>query len=107
MHVGFILTKTPSQEGFQSFIKFINIYLGKNDVSVYLLGNGVYCARNGHVKSSQIREILQKARIHAYQGDLLARGIKNEQLIPGIEPFESYKTLILTIMEETDQMLSF
>ncbi len=38
MHVGFILTKTPAEEGFNTFVKFLNVYIRNNDVSIYLLG---------------------------------------------------------------------
>lgn len=107
MHIGFILTKTPAEEGFQTFLKFLNIYLGKEDLSIYLTGNGVYCAIEGHNESLKIHRILRKTKIYAYADDLDARGIKKKQLIPGIEIFENYETLVVAIMEEMDQILSF
>lgn len=107
MHMGFILTKTYTQESFQTFLKFLNIYLDKNDISVFLLGNGVYCARKGHVESEIFIKILEKGKIHACWDDLQARGIMKEQIIPGIETFENYEIMVLSIMEDVDQILSF
>ncbi|OPY27445.1 MAG: DsrH like protein [Methanobacterium sp. PtaU1.Bin242] len=107
MHIGFILTKTPAEEGFQTFLKFINIYLGKEDLSIYLTGNGVYCAIEGYNESLKIHRILRKTKIYAYADDLDARGIKKKQLIPGIKIFENYETLVVALMEEMDQILSF
>jgi len=107
MHIGFILTKTYAQESFQTFLKFLNIYLGKNDISIFLLGNGVFCARNGHSESITFLEILEKGRILACWDDLQARGIGRAQLIPGVETFENYETIVLSIMEDVDEVLSF
>jgi sulfur relay protein TusB/DsrH len=106
MHIGFILTKTSSEEGFNTFIKFINVYLGKEDISVYFMGNGVYNAREGSFRAPDILNILKMARVYASHDDLKARGIKEEQLIKGIETFESYENLVLDIMEKMDQIIS-
>lgn len=107
MRIAAILTRTPTEEGFRTFMKFINVYLEKEDLKIYLLGNGVYCARGGHVISPQIHSILMKAPIYASSEDLRARGIKREQLIPGVNTFESYEELVLVLMEEIDEILSF
>ena len=107
MHMGFILTKTYAQESYQTFLKFLNVYLQKNDVSIFLLGNGVYCAKNGHTDSNIFLRILEKGRIHACWDDLQARGVGREQLIPGVETFENYETMVLSLMEDVDQVLSF
>ena len=106
MHIGFILTKTPSEEGFNTFIKLLSVYLGKEDISVYLIGNGVYTARDGSFKAPDILEILKKARVYASHDDLNARGIKDEQLIRGIKIFKSYDALVLDMMEKMDQIIS-
>jgi len=107
MRMGFILTKTPGEQGFQSFLKFIDIYLGKAALSIYLLGNGVYFARNGHHELAKFHTILNQARIIASLDDLQARGIKKEQLISGVETFENYDDFVLFLMEDLDQVLSF
>jgi sulfur relay protein TusB/DsrH len=106
MHIGFILTKTPSEEGFNIFLKLLSVYIGKEDISIYLIGNGVYTARDGSFRAPDILEILKKARVYASHDDLKARGIKVEQLIRGIEIFESYEILVLDMMEKMDQIIS-
>lgn len=107
MHVGFIVTKTPSEESFNTFSMFINMYMGEEKLSVYLLGNGVYCAVDGHSKSEFMVRILENSMIYACLDDLKARGIREDQLIKGVEPFESYENLVVALMEEIDQVLSF
>ncbi|AXV37629.1 MAG: sulfurtransferase complex subunit TusB [Methanobacteriaceae archaeon] len=107
MRIGFILTKTPSEEGFCTFIKFIKVYIDKEDINVYLLTNGVYCAKRKHLHSDLIQKLLKNCRIFAYLPDLTARGISENQLINGIQVIDSYDEIIVDIMEEMDQILSF
>jgi tRNA 2-thiouridine synthesizing protein B len=107
MHVGFILTKSPSEQGFDTFLKFACLYLFKNQISIYLVGNGVYSARKNHVASDKLKKILQGSKIYANNYDLEARGIKEEELIEGIIPFYQYDQMVIDIMENFDQILSF
>ena len=111
MHVGFILTKTPAEEGFNTFLKFLKIYIGNNNVSIYLLGNGVYCFRKGFSKSETVMDILKDSnksfKIFACLDDLKARGIIVNSLIKDVEPFITYDEMVVDIMENTDQILSF
>ena len=107
MHVGFILTKSPSEEGFATFFKFACLYLFKNQISIYLVGNGVYCARKNHVASDKLKKLLQGSKIYAKNNDLEARGIKEENLIEGIIPFCQYDQMVVDVMENFDQILSF
>ncbi len=44
MHIGFILTKSPSEQGFKTFIDYSKLYVNNDQISIYLLGSGVYCA---------------------------------------------------------------
>jgi sulfur relay protein TusB/DsrH len=106
MHVGFILTKTPVEEGFRTFLKFINIYR-EDQVSIYLLGNGVYCGREGHSESKTIKEILTNSRIYTCLDDIKARGISDNHLINGVKTFESYDDMVIDIMENMDQVMCF
>jgi tRNA 2-thiouridine synthesizing protein B len=107
MHIGFILTKTPAENGFNTFLQFLNLYLGKEDVFIYLVGDGVYCARKGHQKSAQIHRIIEHGQIYALSEDLQARGIAPEHTFPGTKILASYPELVVAIMEEMDQVLTF
>lgn len=107
MRVGFILTRTFTQEGFKSFQKFINVYIGKDEIIVYLIGNGVYCARRDHIQTNYIQSILKHANIYAFYDDLQARGISSEQLESGIKIFYKYQDMIIDMMENLDQVLCF
>ncbi len=107
MRIGFIVTKTPAEYGFKTFLQFIKIYLGKKDVYVYLVGDGVYCARKGHQKSDEIIRIIENGRLYALLEDLQARAITPERTFPGTKILDNYQDLVVAIMEEMDQMLSF
>lgn len=107
MHIGFILTKTPAEEGFNTFLEFVSLYLGKERISIYLLGNGVFCARKGHSKQDEIENLIGCAKIYANSSDLMARGISEENLIEGIKSISGYDGLVVDIMENFDQVLSF
>lgn len=107
MQIGIILTKTPAEQGFNTFLKFAWAYAGKEDLSIYFVGNGVFSARKGHLKEEEIRKLLKNSSIYAYSDDLKARGITEGDLIEGIELFDSYDDLVVDIMENKDQVLSF
>ncbi|MDI6643859.1 MAG: sulfurtransferase complex subunit TusB [Methanobacteriaceae archaeon] len=107
MLIGFIVTKTPLEEGFYTFMKFIDIYVGKDDINVYLLSNGVYSAKSNHLYSERVRKLLKNCNIIAYLPDLEARGISKTQLIEGIQLINNYDDIIIDIMENMDQILSF
>jgi len=107
MHIGLILTKTPAEEGFQTFIQFANLYQGKDEVTIYMIGNGVFCARKGHMNEDKILNLLENSLIYANSNDLNARGIKEDDLIDGIKIIQGYDGLVVEIMEEFDQILSF
>jgi sulfur relay protein TusB/DsrH len=111
MHVGFILTKTPAEEGFNTFMKFLKIYIGNDDVTIYLLGNGVYCFIAKHSKSHAVMSILNDSnntsKIYACLDDLKARGISVDRLTKDVDSFVSYDEMVIDIMENLDQILSF
>lgn len=107
MHIGLILTKTPAEEGFQTFIQFANLYQGKDKVTIYMIGNGVFCARKGHLNEDKILNLLENSLIYANLNDLNARGIKEDDLMDGIKIIQGYDGLVVDIMEKFDQILSF
>ncbi len=106
MHVGFIVTKTPGETGFKTFLNLANLYLGRDEITIYLIGNGVYCARKGH-KSGLLPKIIKNSRVNALRQDLTARGIRDDQLMEGVEIMGGYDEMVHAIMEELDQVLSF
>ncbi|MBI5679328.1 MAG: DsrE family protein [Methanobacterium sp.] len=107
MHIGLILTKTPAEEGFKTFLEFANIYHGKEEISIYFIGNGVFSARKGHSNQGEIEKLIENTQIYANSGDLKARGIEKDDLIGGIMLLEGYDDLVINIMEKFDQILSF
>ncbi len=107
MHIGYILTKTPSEKGFNSFLKFVELYQNKNQLSIYLVGNGVYCARKDNMAFDKIKNLLNDSKIYANSDDLKARGISIENLINGIIQFSHYDQMVIDIMDNFDQVLSF
>ena len=110
MKLGFILTKTPSEEGFRTFLKFLEIYIANEDVSIYLLGNGVYCFVEGQSKSLRLMNMLQKSKaskIYACLDDLKARGLNANKLFDYVESFDTYDKIVHDIMENMDQVFSF
>lgn len=109
MRLGFLLTKTPSEEGYNTFLKFIKIYAG-HDLTIYLLGNGVYNFRMNYEPSEHLMELLKNSpslRIYVCEDDLEARGIATETLFEGVMLFKTYDTLVVDIMENQDQIFSF
>jgi sulfur relay protein TusB/DsrH len=107
MRIAFLITKTPQEEGFNSFIKILNLYEDTHDIYLYLMGNGVYCATHGHVHADLIREMAQKHNVMASNDDLLNRGLAEKHLIKGVEVLLSYEDFVVDIMEEIDQVFSF
>lgn len=109
MRLGFLLTKTPSEEGYNTFLKFIEIYAA-NDLTIYLLGNGVYNFRMNYGPSEHLMELLENSpshSIYACEDDLEARGIGKETLFEGVVTFKTYDTIVVDIMENQDQIFSF
>ena len=107
MKIAFIITKTPQEEGFNSFIKLLNLYVDNQDIHIYLIGNGVYNAVHGHVHADLIHGLAQKNTVLAYEKDLNARGLDNENLIPGVIIFPDYGDMVVDIMENRDQVFNF
>jgi sulfur relay protein TusB/DsrH len=109
MHVGFILTKTPAEEGFNTFLKFLKIYIRNDDVTIYLLGNGVYCVIAKHSKFQTLTNILKTSNTNVYAclDDLKARGISVSSISKDVNSFVSYDEMVIDIMENLDQVFSF
>ena len=107
MLITFIITKTPQEESFNNFLKLLNLYLGREEVFIYLIGNGVYGALHGHIHADLIHTLAQQYEVHAFKGDLKARGLLEKNLIEEIKLFDNYDDFVEFIMEKTDQIFSF
>jgi len=111
MNLGFILTKTPAEEGYNTFIKFLKLYSETDDIIIYLIGNGVYNFRKGHNPSNAVMKLIENSKnsikIYSCLDDLKARGINVETLLKGVMAFESYDSMVVDIMENMDQVYTF
>lgn len=107
MKIAFIITKTPQDETFNNFIKILNLYVDNNDINVYLIGNGVYNAVQGHVHTDLIHRLAKKNIILVYEKDLKARGLGDRNLITGVIIFPDYGDMVVDIMENRDQIFNF
>lgn len=106
MHIGFILTKSSSEQGFKTFIDFSLLYVDNDNVSIYLVGNGVYCARKSY-SNLDLEVIFENSKVYVYVNDLIARGIGTEQIKDGITAFSQYDDVIIDVMENFNQVVSF
>lgn len=104
MNIGFILTKNSSEEGFKTFIELSKLYIKTNHVSIYLIGNGVYCARKN--SDSNVGRIFKESNVYAYKNDLEARGIHENQLKKRIILFEDYEKMVTDVMRNFQQVIS-
>lgn len=111
MVIGFILTKTPAEEGYNTFIRFLDLFIESDNIIIYLLGNGVYNFRKMHLPSEELMKRLngskRESKIFACLDDMKARGINEEMLLGDVVTFESYNELILNLMEKMDQVFTF
>lgn len=106
MHIGFILTKSPSEQGFKTFTDYSQLYIDNDQISVYLVGNGVYCSRKGYCNS--VLEILFKnSKVYVSLNDLKARGIEKDQIKKGLVLFSEYTDLVIDVMENLNQVITF
>lgn len=106
MHIGFILTKSTSEPGFKTFIDFSKLYINNDQISIYLVGNGVYCARKDY-SNSDLEMIFESSTIYVYENDLKARGIEEEQIKDVLIVFSKYDDMVTDVMENFNQAVSF
>ncbi|OPX59606.1 MAG: Protein TusB [Methanobacterium sp. PtaB.Bin024] len=106
MHIGFILTKSPSEQGFETFLDFSKLYVNTDQISTYLVGNGVYCAHKNY-SNSDLEMVFESSTVYVYENDLKARGIKEEQIKDGLIVFSKYDDMVTDVMENFNQAVSF
>ncbi len=105
MNIGFILTKSPFEQVFKTFMDFAQLYVHKDQISIYLVGNGVYCARN--YPNPDLDRLFNNSKVYVLSNDLKARGIKDDQVKEGLMVFHEYDDLVIDVMENFDQVVSF
>lgn len=106
MHIGFILTKSPFEQGFQTFMDFAQLYLHNDQISIYLVGNGVYGARKNY-QNPDLDILFKNSKVYVHGDDLKARGIQEEQVKEGLMVFHLYDDLVVDVMENFHQVVSF
>ncbi|EKF86211.1 DsrH/TusB family sulfur metabolism protein [Methanobacterium formicicum] len=106
MNIGFILTKSPSEQGFKTFMDFTQLYIHNDQISIYLVGNGVYAARENYLNPDMER-LFKNSKVYVYGDDLKARGIEDRQLKEGLMVFSEYDDLVVDVMENFHQVVSF
>jgi tRNA 2-thiouridine synthesizing protein B len=106
MHIGFILTKSPSEQGFKTFIDFSKLYINNDQISIYLVGNGVYCARKRYAHPN-LETLFKNSEVHVSGHDLKARGIEEWQIKDNLIVFSKYDEMVMDVMENFNQVVSF
>jgi len=80
-------------------------------VGVYLLGDGVYCAKKGHrgLVGESLRSALSKgAEINASKKDLLSRAMGEADVEPGVKVLEDLEsTFVEDMMERSERVTSW
>lgn len=81
------------------------------EVGVYLLGDGVFCAKKGHrgLIGDSLRSALSKgAEIYASKKELVARAIGEDQIEPGVKALDDLEgALVEDMMEHSERVASW
>jgi sulfur relay protein TusB/DsrH len=81
------------------------------DVAIYLLGDGVYCAKKGqrgHLGSSMQNALGKGAEVNVGLKDLLARAIPPENVVPGVKRLEDLEgAFVEDVMEKASRVVSW
>ncbi|MDI6702629.1 MULTISPECIES: sulfurtransferase complex subunit TusB [Methanothermobacter] len=103
--VGFIVTKSPYELGFRTFIDLVRIW-EKEDLHVYLISNGAYAAMKKNSYSHTIRKISGTGSVFARKEDLMARGIVQDMLIDGVGVIEGFDRIVVDVMENLEMVFT-
>lgn len=108
-----LITKPPhSGEGAER-ICGISAHARASDMEVviYLIGDGVLCAKRnqtGHMGHHVQTALAKGVEVVASRDDLLARGLAETQVEPGVEMVEDIEGRIVTdVMEHADRVISW
>ena len=110
MRLTIILTRTPhASRTLETYVKLALLACSReHSVAVYLVGDGVYCARKGQ-NSANYLERLSKfgGELFLRKEDIEARGLDVDKLIEEVEvPVDFYGKLVDDIMEKSDRVIS-
>ncbi len=104
MHIGFILTKSPSEQVFETFLDF-QIICHTDQISTYLVGNGVYCAHKNY-SNSDLEMVFESSTVYVYENDLKQEELRR-QIKDGLIVFSKYDDMVTDVMENFNQAVSF
>jgi len=109
MRVVFILTKSPQNSG-NTKICLKNALLARSqgyDIGIYLLGDAVFFAKNQQNIANDLKKLLASGcKLFVRKEDLVARGLKEDSLIPDVSvPSDFYDLLITDIMEKSERVI--
>jgi predicted peroxiredoxin len=102
----FIETRDPFDSADTRFVEETAAALRQrgNDVTIFLLQNGVFASRQNGRESTLSRMALAGVKILADDFSLCERGIQKGELAPGIE-LSSIETLVDSLMQENTKAI--
>jgi len=81
------------------------------EVAVYLIGDGVLCAKKnqmGHVGQNIKTALANNIAVHAGANDLMARGLSEKQIEQGVEIIRDVEGVFIEdIMESANKVVSW
>ncbi len=111
MRICMLIMRTPSSdEDSERLFGIARSEIG-HDLSIFLLGDGVLCARkgqSGHAGSAAKAALNRKAVVRASARDLRARGVGEEELEPGVESVEDLEgAFVEEAMERAERVFAW
>jgi tRNA 2-thiouridine synthesizing protein B len=85
---------------------FAQLYTYNDQISIYLVGNGVYGARKNY-QNPDLKRVFKNSKVYVYSDDMKARGIEYGELKEGLMVFHQYDDLVMEVMENFHQVVSF
>ncbi len=111
MRLCMLLMRTPSTEEDNARIFGVLDHVQGRDVAVYLLGDGVLCARKGQaplIGGGIERALCSGAKVVVGARDLRARGVPATELLDGLEVAEDLEgSFIDDAMERVDRVITW
>jgi sulfur relay protein TusB/DsrH len=113
MRIAFLLTKAPiSSRDPEMCLNLALSFLKKNSsVAIYLLTDGVLCARKGQNPEKGVEKLLKKAlelgaEVYVRREDLLARGVSAEKMVEKVQnPEDFLGTMVYDVMEKSERVI--
>jgi len=112
MRICLLLMRTPSSD--EDAERMLGILRGAKaqgtEIAVYLLGDGVLCARKGQTGyvGLNLGNAPEKTTVSASARDLRARGISEGDLEPGVEIIEDLEGVFIEdVMERAERVFTW